>query len=119
MKKIILADDEKRFSELLRSELESGGYAVDLVHDGVEAVLKVLDNKYDIALLDIMMPNLDGINTTRILKKINSPMPVIVFSGVAGSGEMAQSVRAGALRCLTKPFTVQQLLTEIKTVLKE
>ncbi|MFZ3072456.1 MAG: response regulator transcription factor [Thermodesulfobacteriota bacterium] len=119
MKKILIADDERRFAELLRSELEAAGYGVEVVNDGVEAVLKTLDNKYDIALLDIMMPNLDGINATRILRKINHSMPVIVFSGVAGSGEMALSLKAGAQRCLTKPFSVGTLLAEIKTIFKE
>lgn len=119
MRKILIADDERRFVELLSSELEAAGHSVDIVHDGVEAVLKVLDNKYDIALLDIMMPNLDGINATRIIRKINHSMPVIVFSGVAGSGEMALSLKAGAQRCLTKPFSVGTLLAEIKTIFKE
>lgn len=119
MKKIILADDEKRFVELLRNELEEAGYMVDITYDGVEAVLKVADTHYDIALLDIMMPNLDGINATRIIKKLKRELPVIVFSGVAGSGEISASVKAGAVKCLTKPFPVSQLLTEIKAALKE
>ncbi|MBI3753086.1 MAG: response regulator [Deltaproteobacteria bacterium] len=119
MKKILLADDEKNFAEVLRSELEEAGYGVTLTRDGVEAVIKALDDKFDMALLDIMMPNLDGINTVRILKKIDPRLPIITFSGVAGSGDMASSIRAGAIRCITKPFSVEQLLSEIKRVLHE
>ncbi len=119
MKKILLADDEKNFAEVLRSELEEAGYSVTLTRDGVEAVLKALDDKFDMGLLDIMMPNLDGINAVRILRKIYPGMPVITFSGVAGSGDMASSIKAGAIRCLTKPFSVEQLLSEIKKVLHE
>jgi len=55
-------------------------------------------------LLDIMMPKLDGINTLRIIKKLNPRVPAITYSGNAGSGEMAKSVKAGEIRCLTKPF---------------
>jgi len=116
-KNILLADDEKNFAEVLRSELEESGYSVTLVRDGVEAVVKALDGKFDMALLDIMMPNLDGINTVKILKKIDSKLPIITFSGVAGSGDIASSIRAGAIRCLTKPFSVEQLLSEIKRVI--
>lgn len=119
MKKILLADDEKNFAEVLRSELEDSGYSVTLTRDGVEAVLKALDDKFDMALLDIMMPNLDGINAVKILKKIDPHLPVITFSGVAGSGDMASSIRVGAIRCLTKPFSVEQLIAEIKKALHE
>lgn len=116
-KKILLADDEKNFADVLKSELEEVGYSVTLVRDGVEAVMKALDDEFDIALLDIMMPNLDGINTVKILKKIDSRMPIVTFSGVAGSGDIAASIRVGAMRCLTKPFSIEQLLSEIKKVL--
>lgn len=119
MKKILLADDEKNFAEVLRSELDEAGYDVMLARDGVEAVLKAIDNKFDMAILDIMMPNLDGINAVKILRKIDPNLPVITFSGVAGSGDMASSIKAGAIRCLTKPFSVEQLLTEIKKALHE
>ena len=119
MKKILLADDEKNFAEVLRSELDEAGYNVSLARDGVETVLKALDEKFDMAMLDIMMPNLDGINAVRILRKIDPNLPIITFSGVAGSGDMASSIRAGAIRCLTKPFSVEQLLTEIKKALHE
>ena len=119
MKKILLADDEKNFAEVLKTELNEAGYDVILVRDGVEAVIKAIDNRFDMALLDIMMPNLDGVNAVRILKKIGPDLPVITFSGVAGSGDMASSIKAGAIRCLTKPFSIEQLLAEIKKALRE
>ena len=119
MKKILLADDEKNFAEVLKTELNEAGYNVILVRDGVEAVIKAVDNRFDMALLDIMMPNLDGVNAVRILKKIDPDLPVITFSGVAGSGDMASSIKAGAIRCLTKPFSIEQLLAEIKKALRE
>ena len=119
MKKILLADDEKNFAEVLKTELNEAGYNVILVRDGVEAVIKAIDNRFDMALLDIMMPNLDGVNAVRILKKIDPDLPVITFSGVAGSGDMASYIKAGAIRCLTKPFSIEQLLAEIKKALHE
>lgn len=116
MLEILLAEDDRNFGNVLKRELEEDGYIVTLVNDGVEAVLKFIGkgSDYDFVLLDIKMPMLDGINTLKIIKKLNPDVPAITFSGNAGSGEMAESVRAGAIRCLTKPFEIAQLKNDIK-----
>jgi DNA-binding response OmpR family regulator len=113
---ILIAEDDRNFSLVLKSELEAEGYTVDLAGNGVNAVLRFIDNRYkhDFILLDIKMPSLDGINALRIIKRLNDKVPAITFSGNAGSGEMAESVKAGALRCLTKPFEISQLRDEIE-----
>lgn len=112
--KILLAEDDKNFGYVLRGELAENGYEIDLAQNGVEAVMKFIEERYDFVLLDIKMPQLDGINALRIIKKLNSRVPAITYSGNAGSGEMADSVKAGAIRCLTKPFAITQLREEIK-----
>lgn len=116
MPRILLADDDRNFGSILKNELEKDGYAITLVSDGVEAVTSFIDDKdsYDFILLDIKMPRLDGINALRIIKKLNPGVPAFTFSGNAGSGEIAESVRAGAIRCLTKPFEISQLREDIK-----
>jgi DNA-binding response OmpR family regulator len=111
--KIIIAEDDKNFGYVLKGELEAAGYEADLAADGVEAVLKVIDQPYDFALLDITMPRLDGINCLRIMKRMRPGLPAITYSGNAGSGEMGESVKAGAIRCLTKPFEIAQVTEEI------
>jgi DNA-binding response OmpR family regulator len=111
--RILLVEDDKNFGQVLRGELAEAGSEVDLAQDGVEAVLKFIDGSYDFVLLDIKMPKLDGINALRIIKKLNPRVPAITYSGNAGSGEMAESVKAGAIRCLTKPFAITQLKEEI------
>ncbi len=112
--KILIAEDDKNFGYVLKEELEAAGYETDLVPDGVEAVLKAIDHAYDFVLLDIKMPRLDGINCLRILKKLGPSLPAITYSGNAGSGEMGESVKAGAIRCLTKPFAIAQVIEEIR-----
>lgn len=116
MSEILLAEDDKNFGNVLKSELDEDGYIVTLVNDGVAAVLKFIgkESDYDFVLLDIKMPMLDGINALRIIKKLNPDMPAITFSGNAGSGEIAESAKAGAIRCLTKPFEIAQLKNDIK-----
>ncbi|MBI3354681.1 MAG: response regulator [Nitrospirae bacterium] len=105
MLKILLAEDDKNFGHVLKKELEEEGYIVDLAIDGVEAALDFIGGAYNFVLLDIKMPRLDGINALRIIKRLNPDIPAITFSGNAGSGEMAESVRVGAIRCLTKGRT--------------
>ncbi len=111
---ILLADDERNFGIVLKNELEEEGYIVDRVSDGVEAVLRFIDGYYDFVLFDIKMPGLDGINALRIIKKIDPEVPAITFSGNAGTEEMAESVKAGAIICFTKPFDVSQIKAEIR-----
>lgn len=111
---ILIAEDDKNFGYLLKSELKENGYDVELAGDGVEAVMKYIDGKYDFVVFDIKMPNLDGINALRIIKKLDPDVPAVTYSGNAGSGEIAEAVKAGAMRCLTKPFEINQLKDEIK-----
>ncbi len=112
--KILVVEDDKNFGRVLTGELREGGWDVELAVDGVEGVIKFIDGRHDFVLLDIKMPKLDGINALRIIKKIDPAVPAMTYSGNAGSGEMAESVRAGAIRCLTKPFEITQLKDDIK-----
>lgn len=112
--KVLIAEDDKNFGYVLKGELETAGYGADIVPDGVEAVLKFIDGNYGFVLLDIKMPRLDGISALRIMKKLDPEVPALTYSGNAGSGEMAESVKAGALRCLTKPFAISHITEEIR-----
>lgn len=111
---ILIAEDDRNFGKVLKTELLEEGYTIELVNDGVEAVLRCIEGQYDFLVFDIKMPKLDGINALRIIKRINPRIPAVTISGNAGSGEMAESVRVGAIRCLTKPFELSQLKQEIR-----
>jgi CheY-like chemotaxis protein len=106
---ILLAEDDKNFGQVLKKELEEERYSIDLVQDGLEAVLGFIDKPCDLVLLDIAMPKLDGINALRIIKKISPHVPVIAFSGNAGAEKMQDALQAGAMTCLTKPFKIDKL----------
>lgn len=111
---ILIAEDDKNLGHVLKTELENGGFSVELASDGISAVLKFVEGKFDFVLLDIKMPRLDGIDTLRIIRKIDPSVPAVTFSGNAGGDEMAESVRAGAAACLSKPFEIAQLMGEIR-----
>jgi len=106
---ILLAEDDKNFGFIMKKELEEEKYTVDLVHDGVEAVLMFLNKEYDVLLFDIRMPKLDGINALRIIRKIKSDIPAITFSGNAGIDDREKAVLAGSEICLAKPFEVNKV----------
>lgn len=118
MKNILLAEDDKIFGAILQSELEDEEYHLHLVHDGVEAVLSFLGRFYDLVLLDIRMPRLNGLDALHIMRKINPHIPAITFSAQVGSREREESDNAGALKCLSKPFEIAQLKEEIRSCLR-
>jgi DNA-binding response OmpR family regulator len=111
---ILLAEDDRNLGSVIKNELEEEDYKIDLVHDGVNAILNFIENQYDFILLDIRMPVLDGLSTLRIIKKLNPDVPVIAFSGNAGSNQIEESRRAGAIRFFTKPFAITELTECIK-----
>jgi two-component system response regulator (stage 0 sporulation protein F) len=118
MMNILLAEDDRNFGLILKKELEQDRYTVDLVNNGVDAVMSFLKNPYDFVLLDLRMPRLGGSDVLRIIKCINPSVPVVTFSGAAGKSEMTETVELGAIRCFSKPFEIVQLRDLIKNYLK-
>ena len=111
---ILLADDDKNFGLILKSELEEDHHRVDLVPNGVEAVLNFIKKPYDFVLLDLRMPRLSGTDALRIIKNLSPQVPVITFSGNAGRSEMAETLQCGAIKCFSKPFAIAELKEDIK-----
>jgi len=92
-KKILIVDDEENIRILFKEELEDEGYAVDLASNGFEAIQKVKNNSYDLVVLDIKIPGIDGIQTLNEIKKINTNQPVILCSAY---GEFRQDFSSWA-----------------------
>lgn len=109
MPQILVVDDEPDLRRYLADELIDDGYRVDTAGDGVDAVLRVIDGGIDLVLMDIRMPRLDGLNALRILRRLAPSVPVIMFTGQAGQGDMLETTRLGAKTCLLKPVNVDRL----------
>jgi len=109
MTQILVVDDEPDLRRYLADELSDDGYRVDTAGDGVDAVLRVIDGGIDLVLMDIRMPRLDGLNALRILRRLAPAVPVIMFTGQAGQGDMLETTRLGAKTCLLKPVNVERL----------
>jgi CheY-like chemotaxis protein len=118
MTRILIVDDESDVVAFLADELEQEGMTTGSAPDGVEAVLRVLDGGWDLVLMDIRMPKLDGINALRLIRRIAPKLPVVMFTGQAGQGDMAASARLGAQACLLKPVRSDELIRVLRTALK-
>ena len=113
MKRILVVDDEKERAEMVAEQLVNSGYEAGVAFDGVEAVLSVLDHRWDIVLLDIRMPKLDGINALKIIRKAVPEVAVINFTGQSGQNDAVEAMKWGAAGCLSKPIRLEELLKAV------
>jgi DNA-binding response OmpR family regulator len=115
--RVLYVDDEESLRMLVRSELSPHGYEVDIAEDG-DVALNMLEQKtYDLVLLDIRMPRMDGIEVLNQMKIRNIRPRIIMLTGVDDLSVAVQSVKLGATDFITKPYDLEQLLSSIKRVL--
>lgn len=112
MPKILIAEDDADVRAFLQDELTDAGFTVTGVDNGAEAVVTAVEGSYDLYLLDMLMPGLDGIQTIRVLKKVTPDVPIIGLTGYVGLGYMAQASAYGVI-CLAKPVVMVDLIREI------
>jgi DNA-binding NtrC family response regulator len=112
---ILVVDDEVEICDLLQDFLTQEGYEVFTATNGVEAISLGKQNELDLALLDIKMPEMDGIEVFRKLKKVRRDMGVIILTGYGTLGTAKEAMRLGAYDYLTKPFD----LGLVKNVIQE
>ncbi|MBP5181118.1 MAG: response regulator transcription factor [Clostridiales bacterium] len=114
--RLLLAEDERSMSRALTAILTKNNYSVDPVYDGEEALRYLLTGDYDAAILDIMMPKVDGIE---VLKKIRSEgmlLPVIMLTARSQVEDKIEGLDSGANDYLTKPFDTKELLARIRAM---
>jgi DNA-binding NtrC family response regulator len=117
MHHVLIVDDENDLANFLAEELKEAGFSAGTAGDGVEAVLQVIGGGWDALVMDIRMPKLDGINALKIIRRIAPQLPVIMFTGQAGQGDMLESTRLGAFTCLVKPLAIDKLINTLSQAL--
>jgi DNA-binding NtrC family response regulator len=108
--RLLIVDDEPDICENLADILCEEGYQVDVAHDGESALKLVESNAYDVALLDLKMPGMDGLELHRRIKEISSGTVAIVITAYASSDMARQILASGALQILSKPIDIPKLL---------
>jgi two-component system response regulator MprA len=115
---VLVVDDDKAVRESLRRSLEFNGYAVSLAADGAEALAGIGNIGPDVVVMDVMMPRLDGIETTKSLRKAGNDVPILVLTARDAVGDRVEGLDAGADDYLTKPFALQELLARLRALLR-
>jgi DNA-binding response OmpR family regulator len=116
---VLAADDDEDILELVAFRLERSGYTVLRARDGEEALRVALEAKPDLAVLDVMMPKLDGFELTRRLRadSATSAMPIILLTARAQDADVQAGFDAGADDYLRKPFSPQELRARVQAIL--
>jgi two-component system response regulator MprA len=116
--RILVVDDDRAVRESLRRSLEFNGFEVGLAADGAEALATITGNPPDALVIDVMMPRLDGLETTRALRAAGNDMPILVLTARDSVGDRVEGLDAGADDYLTKPFALQELLARLRALLR-
>ena len=116
--RILIAEDEKDLNRLIVSKLEAEHYSVDRCFDGEEALSYLTSAEYDLAILDIMMPKLDGLILLRTLRKSGIGCPVLLLTARDSIEDRVTDLDSGANDYLVKPFAFEELLARVRVLLR-
>ena len=117
MKKILIIEDESSISDFVKLELEYEGYQVSIKEDGREGLKEALENDYDLIILDIMLPSMNGFEICRRLKRKKNT-PVIMLSAKDSVTDKVNGLQIGADDYIPKPFAIEELLARINAIFR-
>ncbi|MEE9351130.1 MAG: response regulator [Thiotrichaceae bacterium] len=115
--KIVVVEDEDKIASVLQDYLTLNGFAVEVIGDGAEALTWLLNNSADLVLLDIMLPNIDGITICRELRK-HSDIPIIMVTAKVEEIDRLLGLEMGADDYICKPFSPREVVARVKAVLR-
>ncbi|NMC38597.1 MAG: response regulator transcription factor [Bacteroidales bacterium] len=117
-KKVLLAEDDSNLGALLRTYLAAKNYDTTLAISGKSALKAFSSEKYDLCILDIMMPEMDGLMLAKSIRNINPAMPVIFLTAKNQKEDIIEGFKTGADDYITKPFSMEELLYRIEAILR-
>lgn len=116
--RILIAEDEKKIAEFIKRGLKEEGYAADLAHNGPDALSLAEENPYDLLLLDVMLPGLDGVAVCAKLRENGFVSPILMLTAKDRVEDKVKGLDSGANDYLTKPFAFEELLARIRALLR-
>lgn len=114
--KILIAEDDRDLNEIIVKKLRSEGYEADSCMNGQEAADRLLFAEYDLAIMDIMMPVMDGIEALKMIREQNNRTPVILLTAKDSVDDKVQGLNAGANDYMVKPFSFEELYARIRAL---
>jgi two-component system OmpR family response regulator len=114
--KVLLIEDDKRISSFVVKGLKENGFTVTLAASGEEGRILIQENEWDIILMDIMLPGIDGIQLTRLIRYKNNRTPILIISALGETDDKITALDGGADDYLTKPFHFNELISRINAL---
>lgn len=118
MQKILIIEDEKRIASFIKKGLEEQGYETEIAYDGLMGKKRALAEKYDLVILDINLPQLNGFEVCKEIRNHNAAVPVLMLTALGTTEDKLEGFDAGADDYLLKPFEFKELLARIRALLK-
>jgi len=116
--RILIVEDDRKIADLLTKGLREAGYAVDAIHDGDEGLNFGLNNNYDAAVLDLMLPTRDGLSILERWRAERVKTPVLILSAKRSVDDRVRGLQAGGDDYLTKPFAFSELLARVQALIR-
>lgn len=116
---ILLVEDEENLHEALKLNLELEGYEVSSSYDGAQALKMISQEHFDLLILDVMLPELDGITVCETIRLNNTELPILILSAKNSSADRVLGLKKGADDYLTKPFNLEELLLRVDKLIKK
>lgn len=116
--RLLIVEDEKRLALSLAKGLTAEGFAVDVVHDGVDGLHRASEGTYDLVILDIMLPGMNGYRVCSTLRAAGHDVPILMLTAKDGEYDEAEGLDTGADDYLTKPFSYVVLVARVKALLR-
>lgn len=117
--RILIVEDEKKIADLIKRGLKEEGYAADIASDGEQGEFLASTNQYDVIILDIMLPKIDGVKLCARLRDKKIKTPVIMVTAKDAVSDRVKGLDSGADDYLTKPFAFEELLARIRVLLRK
>jgi len=116
--RLLIVEDERRLAQSLAKGLTAEGFAVDVVHDGTEGLHRASEGEYDLIVLDIMLPGMNGYRVCGALRAAGDETPVLMLTAKDGEYDEAEGLDTGADDYLTKPFSYVVLVARVRALLR-
>ncbi len=116
--RLLIVEDQKKVARFLKKGLTEAGYAVDMAESGTAAESLASENEYDLIILDVMLPDQNGFDTARHLRRDGFTDPILMLTALGGTKDKVHGLDAGADDYLTKPFAFEELLARVRALLR-
>ncbi len=113
---VLIVEDERRLAQLVRRVLEEEGHTVDTAYDGEEGLAMAMEGSHDVVILDVLLPEIDGIEVCQSLRRNKVDTPVLLLTALDSVEDRVRGLDAGADDYLPKPFAFQELLARVRAL---